>query len=58
MGYNSGFSRANNAGFQRATREYLLILNSDIIIKENNTLFKCVKEHKRINEDKFILESD
>lgn len=55
MGYNSGFGRANNAGFQRAIGKYILILNSDTIINENNTLFKCVEEHKRLNKDKFIL---
>ncbi|MFT3680381.1 MAG: glycosyltransferase [Ferruginibacter sp.] len=34
MGYNAGFSRANNAGMRIATGEYILILNSDTVIKE------------------------
>ena len=55
MGYNSGFGRANNAGFKRASGEYILILNSDIIIKEKNTLFKCVEEHRRLAKDNLIL---
>ena len=32
MGYNAGFSRANNAGMRIARGEYVLILNSDTII--------------------------
>ena len=55
MGYNSGFGRANNAGFKKASGKYILILNSDIIIKEKNTLFKCVEEHRRLAKDKLIL---
>ena len=35
MGYNSGFSRANNAGMRIATGEYVLILNADTIILDN-----------------------
>lgn len=34
MGYNSGFSRANNAGIKKAGGEFILILNPDTIVKE------------------------
>jgi hypothetical protein len=33
-GYNAGFSRANNMGIRKASRDYLLILNPDAEIKE------------------------
>lgn len=42
MGYNSGFGRANNIGIQAATGSYLLLLNSDVIVKDLNTLRSCV----------------
>lgn len=32
MGYNAGFGRANNAGFDVATGEFILLLNADTII--------------------------
>ncbi len=32
MGYNSGFSRANNAGIKASSGEYILLLNSDTIV--------------------------
>jgi GT2 family glycosyltransferase len=35
MDYNSGFSRANNAGIRNAKGEFLLLLNSDTLILEN-----------------------
>ena len=34
MGYNSGFSRANNAGIKEAKGEFILILNPDTILKQ------------------------
>ncbi len=34
LSYNSGFSRANNAGIRQAKGEYVLLLNSDTIILE------------------------
>lgn len=42
MGYNSGFSRANNFGLEKAQGEYILFLNSDTIIL-NQALEKCLK---------------
>tara|TARA_X000000950_G_scaffold271366_1_gene352358 strand:- start:915 stop:1934 length:1020 start_codon:yes stop_codon:yes gene_type:complete len=55
MGYNSGFGRANNAGFKQAQGNYILILNSDSIILKKNTLLNCLKKHKTINKEKTIL---
>ena len=42
MGYNSGFSRANNAGIRIAKGKIILLLNSDTI-SENNAIEKCVE---------------
>lgn len=42
MGYNGGFSRANNAGLRAATGEYLLLLNPDTLILDG-ALDKCVQ---------------
>lgn len=38
--YNSGFGRANNLGIQHAKGEYILLLNSDMILSED-TVKKC-----------------
>lgn len=35
MGYNSGFARANNFGYQKAKGKYILILNNDTRISDN-----------------------
>jgi GT2 family glycosyltransferase len=42
MGYNAGFSRANNAGLKAATGEYLLLLNPDTLILDR-ALDRCVQ---------------
>jgi GT2 family glycosyltransferase len=42
MGYNAGFSRANNAGLQAATGDYLLLLNPDTLILDK-ALDRCVQ---------------
>lgn len=34
-GYNAGFAKANNQGLELCSGEYLLLLNSDTIVKEN-----------------------
>jgi GT2 family glycosyltransferase len=41
MGYNGGFSRANNAGLRAAKGDYLLLLNPDTLIL-HGALDKCV----------------
>lgn len=33
MGYNSGFSRANNAGLKKAEGEFVMLLNPDTVVK-------------------------
>ena len=50
MGYNAGFSRANNAGIKNAKGEYLLLLNSDTIILDNaiDKLFVFMQENKTV----------
>ncbi|MBD0368866.1 MAG: glycosyltransferase, partial [Flavisolibacter sp.] len=36
MGYNAGFSRANNVGMQRAQSDVFLLLNPDTIAIDNS----------------------
>lgn len=42
MGYNSGFSRANNRGIEVATGKYILLLNPDTLLLDNDVLLHCV----------------
>jgi hypothetical protein len=42
MGYNSGFARANNAGWKVAKASYILALNSDTRLIHENTLKNCL----------------
>jgi len=66
MGYNSGFSRANNKGFDLAKGEYIMMVNSDIVftndlidpflskLKENsNLMLGC----RLLNEDGSLQKS-
>ena len=56
MGYNSGFGRANNVGISAASGEYLLLLNSDILVTEENTIAQCLDFLKTLpNSDQTIL---
>lgn len=48
MGYNSGFGRANNVGIKAATGEYLLLLNSDILVTKENTISQCLDHLKSL----------
>jgi GT2 family glycosyltransferase len=42
---NEGFGRANNLGIKKSKGEYLLLLNSDIVVVEN-TVNQCLNEIK------------
>lgn len=48
MGYNAGFSRANNAGLRVAQGEQLLLLNPDTLILDK-ALDRCVQRFAQSN---------
>jgi GT2 family glycosyltransferase len=50
MGYNSGFSRANNAGISIATGEVILLLNPDTLCIDDSIL-QC---YKRLRESNYV----
>lgn len=39
---NIGFAKGNNIGIQKATKDYILILNSDTVIHQEDTLYNCI----------------
>jgi GT2 family glycosyltransferase len=47
---NDGFAKANNIGIRNSTGEYVLLLNSDVIVKEHtiNQSLNYIKENKNI----------
>ncbi len=49
MGYNAGFSRANNAGIKEAKGEYILLLNADTLMIDN-AIGKAVSKLKERSE--------
>lgn len=53
IGYNSGFSRANNFGIKKAKGEFTLLLNSDTILK-SNLLYDAIEKYKIIEQKKSI----
>lgn len=55
MGYNSGFGRANNVGIREAKGEYILFLNSDIIVPQDNVLNTCVKHLQELGDKNIVL---
>jgi len=56
MSYNSGFGRANNVGIKEAKGDYLLLLNSDVIVKNENTISDCLHCLESLPEkDKIVL---
>lgn len=42
---NEGFGRANNIGINRSIGEYILLLNSDVVV-EKNTIEKCLNQFR------------
>lgn len=50
VGYNAGFSRANNMGIGIAKGEYILLLNSDTVIIDD-CLQKTLKYYKKLEDD-------
>lgn len=65
--YNSGFGRANNLGVEHAKGEYILLLNSDMLLLENQDFRKCIEPLRQkgigivgcklLNEDKSLQKS-
>lgn len=51
MGYNAGFSRANNQAMMRASGKYFLLLNADTLLTDNTVLLHCLF---RLNHQKDI----
>lgn len=43
-GYNSGFARANNLGVERASGEYILLLNSDMLLDRKYQIGACLRD--------------
>lgn len=46
-GYNAGFSRANNTGIRSALGKYILLLNSDTLLREN-AIEKSFKRYREL----------
>jgi len=46
---NLGFAKANNIGLSLASKEYVLLLNSDVKITIDDTLFRCLEKIKSFN---------
>ena len=48
MGYNSGFGRANNAGMKAAMGDYVLLLNSDVVVTSKNSIYQCLNQLEKL----------
>ena len=54
--YNSGFGRANNLGIKEANGEYILFINSDVVVVSPNTITSCLQQLSSLeNSDRTIL---
>lgn len=47
---NDGFAVANNLGFKKSSGDYILLLNSDVVVKENtiNSCLEYIKQHNNV----------
>jgi len=41
---NLGFAKGNNIGIKLSTKNYVVLLNSDVIINYEDTLYRCIKK--------------
>jgi GT2 family glycosyltransferase len=57
---NVGFGRANNQGIQKATGEYVLLLNSDTVVLTNSieSLYAFAREHPKTFVGPKLLNAD
>jgi GT2 family glycosyltransferase len=56
MDYNSGFGRANNVGINATKGEYILLLNSDVVVQTPDSLTQCLKYYTtHFTDNKTIL---
>lgn len=55
MDYNSGFGRANNVGIKQAKGDFILFLNSDIIIPTDNVLMNCIQHLQFLNDKNIVF---
>ena len=53
-GYNSGFARAVNCGLKRAKGDYILLMNQDAWLVENQTLLNFIKKSNELPEKTVI----
>ena len=54
---NIGFAKANNLGLELASKETVLLLNSDVIITIEDTLFRCLEKINSIDKPAILSPS-